>query len=92
MGGKVLWKVISNREHWINQVLRKKYLIGMGSICLEKIIIPDGSPLWNLCKKGLEFFLDHLYWIPGNGENIKIWEDKILDHPPLSRENDLEGI
>ena len=32
LGGKILWKLFSNRDHPINNILWKKYLKG-GSIC-----------------------------------------------------------
>ena len=51
-----------------------------------------GTPLWNLCRQGMEFFLPHLYWIPGNGKKIILWTYSILDCPPLNNISKLDGI
>ena len=45
---------------------------------------PKGSITWNLCRKGLEFFVHHLYRIPGNGRQTFLWDDKINGHAPLN--------
>ena len=44
---------------------------------------PKGSIIWNLCRKSLEFFVQHLYRIPGNGKQTLLWDDKINGHAPL---------
>ena len=43
-----------------------------------------GSIIWNLCQKGLEFFTQHLYRIPGNGKKISLWDDQINGNTPLN--------
>ena len=45
---------------------------------------PKGSITWNLCRRGLEFFTQHLYRIPGNGINTFLWDDKIKVNVPLN--------
>jgi hypothetical protein len=45
-----------------------------------------GSPIFNLCRKVREQFASHLTWVPGNGKQIKIWDDSILGDPPLEVE------
>jgi hypothetical protein len=48
-----------------------------------------GSPIFNLCLKALKLFRPHLTCIPGNGKEIKVWEDSILGDPTLSS---MEGL
>ena len=70
----------------------KKYLKG-GSLRNIKIDnIPIGTTIWNLCRKGVDNIQSKLYIIPGSGQNIFLWEDKILGNPPLSSNNSLIDI
>jgi len=39
--------------------------------------------MWKLCKAAWKFFSELMYWIPGNGNKIRILEDRIIGHPPL---------
>ena len=43
----------------------------------------NGSPIYNLCIKALDPFKRSLYWIPGNGKTVKVWEDSIPGETPL---------
>jgi hypothetical protein len=36
MGGKLLWKIITGKRTWSNQILRKKYFTGDRERCLER--------------------------------------------------------
>jgi hypothetical protein len=35
---------------------------------------------------------DNLYWIPGNGKIIKIWEDRIMNEAPLTDVHELQEL
>ena len=45
---------------------------------------PKGSITWNLCRKGLNFFVQPLYRIPSNGRQSLLWDDKINGQVPLN--------
>ena len=84
MGAKILWNLVSGRESWSNKVLRKKYYPGPRLRCLDKPTIhKKGSPIYKLCLKVSEHFKPMLFWIPGNGKQIKLWEDSIMGEKPL---------
>jgi hypothetical protein len=68
LGGKILWKLYTNRRHPVSQILRKKYL-KWGF--LEKPTgrnTHKGTLIWNLYHPRLDYFQKNLYHIPGNGE------------------------
>ena len=93
MGGKILWKMVFGKTTWSKQILQKKYFTGNRKRCLEKPPKRQtGSPIFPLCKKALPFFTAKLTWIPGNGANIKIWDDSILGDQPLNCLNELRNI
>ena len=50
---------------------------------------PKGSITWNLCRKSLEFFVQHLFRILGNGRQTFLWDDRINGHAPLSSDNSI---
>ena len=84
MGGNFLWQLFSNKQHPVSQLLWKKYLHG-GSLRNIQII-------WNSCRKVLEFFVQHLYRIPGNGRQTFLWDDKIKGNAPLNTNVSLTEI
>ena len=45
---------------------------------------PKESIIWNLCRKGLEFFTQHLYRIPSNVRQNFLWDYKINGNAPLN--------
>ena len=51
-----------------------------------------GSITWNLHRRAIEFFSQHLYKIPENGRQTFLWEDKILGNTPLNLDNSLNEI
>ena len=67
MGGKLLWQLFSNKKHPVSQIFWKKYLHGGTLRNIQMENTPKVSITWNLCRKGLRFFTQHLYRIPGNG-------------------------
>jgi hypothetical protein len=51
-----------------------------------------GSPIFTLCRKVIDHFTSHLTWVPGNGKQIKIWEDSILSDLPLALNQNLHRL
>ena len=80
MGCKLLWQLFSNKKHVVSHLFWKKYLQGGTLRNIQFANTPKGSNIWNLCRKGLNLFVQHLYRIPGNGRNTLLWEDKINGH------------
>eukprot|EP00253_Pinus_taeda_P034931 PITA_34931 len=90
LGSKILWNLVSGNSSWSKRVIWKKYFQGQRLRCLDKPPrLLKGSLILNLCNAAREQFNHHLYWIPGNGRNIKIWDDSILRDQPL---NQVEGL
>lgn len=93
LGSKILWNLVSGNSSWSKRVIWKKYFQGQCLRCLDK---PPrslkGSPIFNLCSSAMEQFSHYLYWIPGNGRKIKIWEDSILGDQPLIQVEGLANI
>ena len=89
MGGKLLWKLFSNRKQPISQIFSEKYLKGGTLRNLQMTNTPKGSITWNLCRRGLEFFNQHLYRIPGNGRKTLLWDDKLKGNAPLNTDSSL---
>jgi ribonuclease HI len=84
LGAKLLWKLVSGKLTWRKNALWKKYYSGARRNCLNTTPkVSKGSPIFTICQKASGFFNPPLTWIPGNGENILIWEDSILGEPPL---------
>ena len=81
--GKLLWQLFSNKKHPVSQNFWKKYLHGGTLRNLKMTNTTKGSITWNLCRKHLKFFSQHLYRIPGNGRHIFLWDDKINGNAPL---------
>ena len=79
LGAKLLWQLITGKESWSKEVLRKKYFPGTRKRCLDtQPPLRNGSLVYDLCIKALDPFKRNLYWIPGNGKTIRVWEDSIL--------------
>ena len=83
MGAKLLWNMIAPKPSWCSQMLKAKYFSGPRLRCLEgEHVNQRGSSIYNLCLKALPTFKEELYWVPGNGKSINIWQDRILDKEP----------
>ena len=54
--------------------------------------IRNGSPIYKLCIKALNPFKNNLYWIPGNGNSINVWEDSILGDSPIGSNMEVSNI
>eukprot|EP00253_Pinus_taeda_P012315 PITA_12315 len=93
LGAKTLWNLVSGKTSWSKRVLWKKYFQGQRLRCLDN---PPrtlkGSPIFNLCNAAREQFSQHLYWIPGNGRKIKMWDDSIMGDQPMKQVSDLANI
>ena len=76
MGGKLLWQLFSNKKHPVSHLFLKKYLHGGTLRNIQIANTPKGSTIWILCRKGLEFFVQHLYRTPSNGRQTLLWDDK----------------
>jgi hypothetical protein len=44
----------------------------------------SGSPIWKLIRASVSLIQNHLRWNPGNGKEIKIWEDHFSEKGVLS--------
>ena len=83
IGAKLLWNMLDSKPSWCSKVLKTKYLPGLRLRCLEgEQLKAKGSSIYRLCKKILPHFIEKLHWIPGNGKEIKIWQDSIQGKPP----------
>jgi len=93
LGAKLLWQMITGKESWSKAVLRKKYFPGTRKRCLDtQPPLRNGSPLYKLCRKALDPFKRNIYWIPGNGKTIKVWEDSILGETPIGLRMEVNNI
>jgi hypothetical protein len=72
LGGKILWKLYTNRRHPVSQILRKKYLKGASLRNLQAENTPKGTLIWNLCRRGLDFFQKHCIASLGMGKNYVV--------------------
>ena len=68
LGGKILWKLYSNKSHLVSQLLRQKYLNGSSLRHLHIDNIPNGTLLWNIYRQGFDFFQRQLSRVPRNGK------------------------
>ena len=84
LGGKFLWQLYVDKHHPDIKIFRLKYLKGRSLRKLTSSSTPSGTTIWNLCRKGIDEFKKRLYRIPGNGNKISLWEDKISGNNPLS--------
>ena len=79
----MLWNVIAPKPSWCSRVIQNKYFPGPRLRCLKgDSMKKKGTMVYKLCKKSLPQFLENLYWIPGNGKMISIWQDVIQGKPP----------
>jgi len=93
LGGKILWKIINGKLVWSSKALRKKYFRGHKERCLDRPPTSrKGSPISALCFKAQNLITTNLYWIPGNGKRINIWEDSIMGKIPLGNLGGIDNI
>ena len=92
LGCKILWKLHSDPNHLVSKTLRHKYIPNEKIINLQNANSRRSTLLWQLCIKGIRFFMQNLYRIPGNGKRVKLWTDRIMGHPPLASNTSLHEI
>lgn len=92
MGAKIFCRIIGPHPRWAQRALWRKYFMGKQKICLESSLPTSGSQLIKLCHKATPLIRDRAYWIPGNGKEVKIWDDNIMMHPPLSSYSSLQVL
>lgn len=93
LGTKLLWDIVSGKISWSKKVLWRKYFHGKRLRCLDHPPrSAKGSPVFNLCIKAWDHFSRNLYWIPGNGRKIRIWDDPILGDQPMNHEEGISNI
>jgi ribonuclease HI/exonuclease III len=92
MGAKQIWRIIAPKPGWAQTVLWKKYFRGQRKRCLDNPLPKAGSHLLKLCAKATPLINLHAYWIPGNGKLINIWEDNIMNTPPLAEISSLHVL
>lgn len=83
MGAKLLWKIIARNPCWAQLALWRKYFKGERIRCLDGPLPQGTSPYARLCSKDPPLIHSKVYWIPGNGEKINIWTNRIMDHDPI---------
>ena len=71
-------------KHHVSTIFRMKYLKGGPLRNISSTNTPLGSAIWNSCRKGLEFFSQRLFRVPGNGMKTLLWEDHISGNIPFS--------
>ena len=93
LGAKLLWQLITGKNSWSKEVLHKKYFPGPRKRCMDlHIPLKKGSPIYKLCIKALNPFKNNLYWIPGNGKSINVWDDSILGETPIGSIMEVNNI
>ena len=92
MGGKLLWQIFSNKKLLVSQILWKNYIHGGTLRNIQMTNTPKCSITWNLCRRGLEYFTQHLYRISGNGRQTFLWDDKIKGNTPLNTDVFINDI
>jgi hypothetical protein len=93
LGAKILWRIITDNSSWSKRALWKKYFRGPRKKCLDNLAkVEKGSPIFSLCQKALRHFKPHLTWTPGNGKEIKVWEDSIMGDLPLDSKQGLDRL
>jgi hypothetical protein len=93
LGENILWRIITGNSSWSKRALWKKYFQGPRKKCLNNPAkVEKGSPIFSLCQKALRHFKPHLTWTPGNGKEIKVWEDSMMGDPPLDSKKILHRL
>jgi hypothetical protein len=85
LGAKLIWRVITGEKEWWKKSLCNKYLSKVRKRCVEGVDLgKSGSPIWKLIQASVPLIQSHLNWNPGNGKEIKIWEDNFSEMGVLS--------
>ena len=93
LGAKLLWRQVAPKAGWAQRALWKKYFAGTRKRCLDRPVQGTiGSQILKLCEKALPIIQNHLYWVPGNGKTIDLWEDRIMNDDPLAEDQELRDL
>eukprot|EP00253_Pinus_taeda_P017923 PITA_17923 len=93
LGLKLIWKILSGKGSWWVETIKRKYLSGPNSNILnEPIVDRPCTPVWRLIKKVLPHFRENVSKLPGNGKNIKIWADRIMNSNPRKLLQELRPL
>jgi len=87
MGAKLIWKIIAPKPGSVQLALWRKYFRGQRLRCLEQPKNQNRTPFNTLIIKIGPLIRNNAYWIPGNGKNIRLWDDSIMNRPPLVDSN-----
>jgi len=85
LGAKLVWCLITSNTDWWKETLLAKYFNTSRPHCFDGPIpsLP-GSSIWRLLKNAFPLIKSKLSRAPGNGAQINVWTDHILDHKPLN--------
>eukprot|EP00253_Pinus_taeda_P024025 PITA_24025 len=93
LGLKLIWKILSGKGSWWVETIKRKYLSGPNSNILNEPIVDRPCTLmWCLIKKVLPHFRENVSKLPGNGKNIKIWADRIMNSNPRNLLQELRPL
>jgi len=91
-GGKILWNLFKNPKHPVNEILKAKYAHKVPIRDLQESQTHPSTQVWHLCNKSLKFFKGKAYRIPGNGKNINLWRNRIMDREPLEDNEEIADL
>jgi hypothetical protein len=89
MGGKIMWNLFKNPKHPVSEMLKSKYAHKVPPRNLQESQTSHSTQVWKLCNKSLNFFKGKAYRIPGNGKQINLWHDRIMDREPLEDNEEI---
>ena len=53
MGGKIIWQLFADKKHLISKIFWMKCLKGGSLRNLKAENLPQGTTIWNSCRKGI---------------------------------------
>lgn len=92
MGAKIVWRLLASKPGWAQRALWRKYLYGQRKCCLDDPLSKSSSHLLKLCAQAIPLIHLHAYWILGNGKLISIWDECIMNNPPLADNCSLHSL
>eukprot|EP00253_Pinus_taeda_P006146 PITA_06146 len=92
IGAKLIWRIIAPNPGWAQLALWKKYFKGQCSPCLDHPQMLPNTPFLKLCTKACPLIKAHAYWILGNGKQINLWTDRIMNNEPLGDCHSLQVL
>jgi hypothetical protein len=73
------WHILKNLDYLVATILKEKYFLNRNFLNANLGTRP--SYAWRSLFKSLELLKEGLCWRVGNGQSIKIWEDKWIPNP-----------